>query len=181
MCLVKKPKLRDYWSTSTFISTQFSGSVMSRNLFTAILANLHVNDDAPYIPRNEASHDPMHKIRSILDHLLTHFTASFSPYENLTIDEGVCGFQGRVIFHVYIKNKPETSMVSRCLQCVTLRRGMFCALKCIVVKVNETTQSLDCFKDYFLVILLRGIQFPWTDFTVHQLFFISCGQETPKM
>jgi len=53
-CLVKKPKLRDYWSTSNFISTQFSGSVMSINRLTVILSNLHVNDDASYIPRNEA-------------------------------------------------------------------------------------------------------------------------------
>jgi hypothetical protein len=27
---VKKPKLRDYWSTSNFISSQFSGSLMSK-------------------------------------------------------------------------------------------------------------------------------------------------------
>jgi len=107
MYLVKKPKLRDYWSTSNFISTQFSGSVMSRNQFTAILSNLHVNDDATYIPRNEASPNRMHKIRSILDHLLPHFTASFSAYKNLTTDKGVCGFQGRVIFHIYIKKKPD--------------------------------------------------------------------------
>jgi hypothetical protein len=130
---------------------------MSRNWFTVILSNLHVNDDATYIPRNEAGHDPMHKIRSVLHHLLTHFTASFSPYENLTIDKGVCGFQGTVIFHVYIKNL--TSIVSRHLPCVTLRQYMFCALKCIMVKVNGPIKSLDCFKDYFLVILIRGIQF----------------------
>ena len=107
MCLVKKPKLKDYWSTSNFISTQFSGSVMSRNRFTAILSNLHVNDNATYITRNEPGHDPMHKIRPFLDHLLTQFPASFSPHENLTIDEGLCGFRGRVIFRVYIKNKPD--------------------------------------------------------------------------
>ena len=79
MCLVKKPKLRDYWSTSNFISTQFSGSVMPRNQFTVLLSNLHVNNNSTYIPRNEPGHDPMHKIRPFLDHLLTHFPTSFSP------------------------------------------------------------------------------------------------------
>ena len=96
MCLVKKPKIKDYWSTSNFISTQFSGSVISRNQFTAILLNLHVNNNATYIPRNEPGHDPMHKIRPFLDHLPTQFPASFSPHENLTVDEGECGFWGRV-------------------------------------------------------------------------------------
>ena len=68
-------------------------------------------------------------------------------------------------------------MVSRCLQCVTLRQVMFCVLKCTLVKVNRTNQSLDCLRDYCLVILIRGIQFSWTDFTVHHLFLISCEKE----
>jgi len=72
-----------------------------------ILSNLHVNDIAMYIPRNETDHDPMRKIRPFLHHLLTHFPASLSTYENLTIDAGLCGFWGRVIFHVYIENKPD--------------------------------------------------------------------------
>ena len=80
--------------------------VMSGNPFTAILSNFHV-DSAAYVSRNEPGQDPMHKIRPFLDHLLTHFPTSFSPYENLTIDDGVCGFWGRVTFRVYIKNKSD--------------------------------------------------------------------------
>jgi hypothetical protein len=79
---------------------------MSRNWFTAILSNLHVNDSATCIPRNEPGHDPMHKIRPFLDHLLTHLPASFSPYENFTIDD-LYGFWRTVIFHFYKKNKPD--------------------------------------------------------------------------
>jgi len=57
---------------------------MSRNQFTVILSNFHV-DNAAYTPRNKPSHDPMHKIRTFLDHLLTHLPASFSPNENLLL------------------------------------------------------------------------------------------------
>ncbi|KAJ8878910.1 hypothetical protein PR048_019513 [Dryococelus australis] len=35
------------------------------------------------------------------------FSSSFIPYGNLTVDEGVCGFRGRIIFRVYMKNKPK--------------------------------------------------------------------------
>jgi hypothetical protein len=65
-------------------------------------------------------------------------------------------------------------MVSRCLRCVTLRQGMFHTLKYVLIKVSRTSQSMECFKDYFLVIFIWGIQFSWTDFTVHQ-------QEGPKL
>ena len=150
---------------------------MSRNRFTVILSNLHVNDNSIYISRNEPGHHPMHKIRHFLEHLLTHFPTSFSPYENLTIDEGVCGFRGRVIFRVCIKNKPDKYGITMFTVCVSLRQVMFCVLKCTLVKVNRTSQSLNCLRDYCLVIFIRGIWFSWTDFTVHQLFLISCGQE----
>jgi len=59
----------------------------------------------------------MHKIRPFLDHLLTHFPASFSPQENLATDEGVCGFGGRLIFRVCIKNKPDRYGVKMFIVC----------------------------------------------------------------
>jgi len=90
---------------------------MSRNRFTVMLSILHVNDCATYVPKNEPGHDFIHKIRPLLDHLLTHFPTSFSPYENLTIDNGVCGFRGRVIFCVYIKNKPNKYVIKVCTVC----------------------------------------------------------------
>ncbi|XP_046385713.1 piggyBac transposable element-derived protein 4-like [Ischnura elegans] len=107
MCLVKKSKLREYWSTNKFVSTPYPSSVMSRNRFAAILSNLHVNDNATYISRGNENHDPLHKIRPYFDHLVEIFASSYAPSENLTIDEGVCGFRGRVHFRVYMKNKPE--------------------------------------------------------------------------
>ena len=54
---------------------------------------------------------------------------------------------------------------------------MFCILKCTLVKVNRTSQSLECFRDYCLVILIRGIQFSWTDFIFHQLFLFLVGKK----
>jgi hypothetical protein len=78
---------------------------MSRNWFTAVLSNFHANDNATYTPSNGPGHYPINKIKPFLDHLLTHFPASFSPYSDFTID-GLYGFWITVIFHVYKKNKP---------------------------------------------------------------------------
>jgi hypothetical protein len=38
---------------------------------------------------------------------VTHFPVSVSPHGNCTVDEGVGGIWGRVIFLVYIKNKRD--------------------------------------------------------------------------
>jgi hypothetical protein len=107
MCLVKKQKIKRLPVNKQLHSHSIFRISISRNRFTAILSHLHVNDNATYVPRNEPGHDPLHKIRPFLDHLLIHFPASFSPHENLTIDEDVCGFRGTVIFRVYIKKTPN--------------------------------------------------------------------------
>ena len=142
---------------------------MSRNWFTAILLNLHVNDKATYIHRNEPWHDPMHKSRLFLDHLLTHFPSSFFPYENLTTDEGVCGYQGRVIFSVYMKNKPDKYDIKMFTLCHSKKGYVLCT----EVYTGKGQQENS------ITGLLQ--QFSWTDFTAHQLFLIPCGQERPKL
>ncbi|XP_049958151.1 piggyBac transposable element-derived protein 4-like [Schistocerca serialis cubense] len=80
---------------------------MARNRFKAILSNLHLNDNSTYILKSQSEHCPTHKIRPILDHFLLESQKTFYPSENLTIDEGMCGFHGRIVFRVYIKNKPD--------------------------------------------------------------------------
>lgn len=107
MCLVKKPKLSDYWSKNSILCTPFPSSLMSRDRFKSILSNLHLNDNNNYIPRNQPNHDPLFKLRPFLDHLLQAFPASFAPHGKLTVDEGMCGFRGRIHFKVYMKGKPE--------------------------------------------------------------------------
>lgn len=107
MCLVKKTKVREYWCKNFFLATPFPSSVMSRDRFRAILTNLHLNDNRTYVPRNEPGHDPLHKIRPYFDHIVNKFSTSFQPSSKLTIDEGMCGFRGRVHFRVYLKNKPD--------------------------------------------------------------------------
>ncbi|XP_049768515.1 piggyBac transposable element-derived protein 4-like [Schistocerca cancellata] len=107
ICLVKKSKTDKLLVYQQFYFNPFPGSAMARNRFNAILSNLHLNDNAKYVPKSQPQHDPMHKIRPILDHFLLESQKSFYPSENLIIDEGMCGFCGRVVFRVYIKNKPD--------------------------------------------------------------------------
>lgn len=107
MCTVWKANLSDYWSTKPFIHSTFASKLLSRDRFKSIMAMLHINNNETYVPRNEPHYDPLHKIRPYFDFLIRKFKCSFSPSENLTIDEGMCAFRGRIHFRVYMKNKPE--------------------------------------------------------------------------
>ena len=93
----------------------------------------------------------------------------FSPYENLTTDEGVCGYQGRVIFSVYMKNKPDKYDIKMFTLCHSKKGYVLCT----EVYTGKGQQENS------ITGLLQ--QFSWTDFTAHQLFLIPCGQERPKL
>lgn len=120
MCVVKKFKLADYWSTDQFIASVYARSVMSRDRFLAILANFHISDNTTTVPYNQPGHDPLHKLRPYINHLLDAFPSSYYPHENLTVDEGTCGFRGRIYFRVYNKNKPDKYGIKLYVVCDSL-------------------------------------------------------------
>ncbi|KAF8770192.1 PiggyBac transposable element-derived protein like [Argiope bruennichi] len=105
---LKKSSLwADYWSTDVFLQTSFAPKLMSRDRFRSIFFRLHVNDNSTYISRNQPNHDPLHKIRPIYDLIRQKCMESFYPNHNLTVDEGMFSFRGRVSFRVFMKNKPN--------------------------------------------------------------------------
>lgn len=120
MSIVKKFKLADYWSTDKFIATVYAPSVMARDRFLAILANFHISDNSSAVPYNQPGHDPLHKLRPFIGHLLIAFPASYYPHENITVDEGTCGFRGRIYFRVYNKNKPDKYGIKLYIVCDSL-------------------------------------------------------------
>lgn len=107
MCLLKLPKLRDYWSTDPLIQTGFARSLMSRDRFLSLLYMLHINDNNNYKKKGEDGHDPLHKVRPFFDFFVESCKKNFKPFANLIVDEGMCPFRGRVGFRIYMKNKPN--------------------------------------------------------------------------
>ena len=108
MSLVKKPAMRDYFSTKPVLYSSFPSQIkLGRDRFLSILKYLHANDNSTFIPRNEPNHDPLHKVRPLVDLLNRKFKELYTPSEDLTVDEAMIPFRGRVAFKVYMKNKPN--------------------------------------------------------------------------
>ena len=108
MSLLRKSSLRDYWSLRPIIHTPYASSVgMSRDRFLALLTMFHLNNNDAKTARGQPGYDPLFKIRPVIDTLITKFQDTYTPEEQMTIDEAICPFRGRIFFRVYIKGKPH--------------------------------------------------------------------------
>ncbi len=100
------PAIEDYWSTSwPFASSTFS-SIMKRDRFSLVLKFLHLNDNSHYIPKGQPGHDPLYKIRPFLDKILENFQFCFQLGREVSLDESMIGFKGRLGFIQYMPIKP---------------------------------------------------------------------------
>ena len=125
MEIVRYPQIESHWSTLwPYSNTQFSSvslyhvfvgkrlcsvhtlQVMKRDRFTLILRFLHLNDSRHYKKRGEPGYDPLYKLRPFIDPLFDNFQAHYVLYQELSIDETMIGFNGRIYFIQYMPNKP---------------------------------------------------------------------------
>ena len=80
---------------------------MSSRRFELILRFLHLNDTSSAPARGEQGYDKLHKVRPFLDILLTNFRNKYVPNQQISIDESMISFKGRLSFIQYLPKKPH--------------------------------------------------------------------------
>ena len=99
LCL---PQIRDYWSTKEVLATPWFSAIMLRDRFLVILRFLHVVDSTLQKKRGDDGHDPLYKVRPLIDHISAVFPKYYQPARHLSVDEMIC----RVAFLQYLPKKP---------------------------------------------------------------------------
>ena len=100
MGLVQNPNIASYWKNSNnnwLFNTPSYSKITRRDRFQLILKFVHLNNNETAVPIGQQDHhDPVHKVRPVLDVLNTAFMSVYRrPGRDLTVDEGVVGFKGR--------------------------------------------------------------------------------------
>ena len=67
---------------------------------------LHVNNTDSAPARGQPGFDPLLKIRNIIDHLPVLFGSCLKPQRELSVDEAMIPFRGRLNFKQYVPAKP---------------------------------------------------------------------------
>ena len=105
MGLVRKNSIKSYWSKNSVIQTPIFPNTMSRDRYLHFLRFLHFtdNDNAP--DPADPNRDKLWKIKPFLNALLPRFTTVYAPSQNLSLDETLIKFKGRVQFRQFLTLK----------------------------------------------------------------------------
>ena len=94
------PHLENYWTTAHPLIRPGIAEVMSQKRFEQILHYIHLCDSDLQVPHGQPGYDPRFKVRQFLDILSPQLESEYNPHEQLSIDEAMITFKGRLGFIV---------------------------------------------------------------------------------
>lgn len=106
MGIHKLPRQKHYWSENDKLNVEVVSKLLSQNRFAKIQQYLHLSDKTKCIPHGEPGHDPLFKIRPLMDIVKHSFSEHYRPGREISIDEAMIKYNGRLYFKQYIRNKP---------------------------------------------------------------------------
>uniref|UniRef100_A0A131YKY1 Tick transposon n=1 Tax=Rhipicephalus appendiculatus TaxID=34631 RepID=A0A131YKY1_RHIAP len=110
MGLVRKNTLADYWSKDTMSETPFFRSIFSVKRFCLLLRVLHFSSLAD-------AKDHLRTIRPTMEKIEERFAAFFAPFQDLSINESLMSWRGRLSCRQYIPSKRHRSGVKTFVLC----------------------------------------------------------------
>ena len=106
MGIKRLPAMWCYWSTNPAYGCQWISSTMPQTRYLKLSQYLHIRDNHNMPPRGQPNFDRLYKLRDLLDLLPTSFRAAYRPAQDLSVDEAMIGFKGRLSFRQYMPAKP---------------------------------------------------------------------------
>ncbi|OXA46903.1 PiggyBac transposable element-derived protein 4 [Folsomia candida] len=100
MGINKKPEMKKFWSEDPLFHFPIIGQIMPQDRFFEIHKNLHFCDNTEYVAGNR-----LFKIQKIWDKVNANFKSFLIPHKNLSVDESLILFKGRLYFRQFIPSK----------------------------------------------------------------------------
>lgn len=100
------PKTADYWSSDPFLGNEGIKRTMTKNRFEELSRFLHFNDSEQEPLRTDPNYDRLYKIRPVLEYFNSRMLEVYHPGQNISVDEAMIAFKGRLSFRQYMPKKP---------------------------------------------------------------------------
>ena len=96
---------REHWSTR-YLSPGGFGQVMPRNRYILLQSFLHFCDNAQQRHKGEDGYNPLFKVQRLIDLTIPTYRQVYQPGRDLSVDESMVKFKGRLCFRQYMPDKP---------------------------------------------------------------------------
>ncbi len=106
MGIKQLPQIWCYWSEDERYRCNWISSTMSKTRFMKLSQYIHLRDTSNQPQTGQPGYDPLYKVRPLLDMVEPLFMGPYKPAQNLSLDEGMVGFKGRLFFKQYMPAKP---------------------------------------------------------------------------
>ncbi|XP_040070609.1 piggyBac transposable element-derived protein 4-like [Ixodes scapularis] len=101
--VIEKPDVKSYWSTREVLRTPAFGDVMSRDRFMLIMKFLHFTDNEA--PVDGHPNPKLRKLWSVLTRMTEMFQTLYTPERDVSVDESLLRFKGRLSWKQYMPLK----------------------------------------------------------------------------
>ena len=101
MGITDMPEYKDYWSADPLLRNDYIASIMPRIRYEKLCQYMHCS-----VPQREDRADKLAKVRPIITLCERQFKAHFHPSCNVSIDEAMIRYDGRLSWKQYIPKKP---------------------------------------------------------------------------
>ena len=91
-----------YWSSNPMLHNSAVADVMRKGRMQKLSQYFHLNNEKA-VPRGEPDYDPLFKVRPLLTEVLDISRACYNPGQDISIDEAMIKFNGRLSFKQFVK------------------------------------------------------------------------------
>ena len=100
------PQIWCYWSEDTRFNDPWISSVMAKTRFLKITQYIHLSDTSNVPAHGSPGYDTLYKVRPLIDLMSEKCAECYNPGQELSVDEAMIPFKGRLHFRQYMPQKP---------------------------------------------------------------------------
>lgn len=135
--IIIKPKQRWYWTRNKMFETSFVRNMMNMARFEHIMKFLHFADDDIYDPETHPC-PKLRKIWDIFQAINANFEKTYVPEQDISIDESLMAFRGRLSWKQFIPSKRSKCGVKSYVMCESNSSYI---LKSVIYTGKETEKA----------------------------------------
>ena len=139
MGIISLPSYEMYWKADSRLNQSSVSAVMTKRRYEKLSQYVHLADNSAMPAPNTPGYDPLYKVRPLLETCERTFRIHYVPHKELSVDEAMVGFKGRLSWLQYMPAKP-TKWGMKVWECCDATNGYCCSFQVYTGKEKQVRE-----------------------------------------